>query len=298
MGSNPTSSAVLGTGSRDQTSYIKHMKLKNSIYYIPYQQLIKANISFADFAKKKPYYNEMAFLFEKASSRNLYTEQEAGFIIDIAKKYIKQPKDFLDIPCGVGRHSKILSKNRFNVVGIDFSKQLLSLAKKTDTKTKYIRSDMRDFNARKRFDCIYSIWDAYVYLSRPKDIRKFIAKAYQHSKSKSILILDARNFWQKNPTDRLTQKIFSVGGYNIEMVAKRTTNIKDKVHEAIFMYSLKSKKGGALVVEQELVHIYSISEIKRLLKNKFKVTKLFGDFAQNPYHPDRSSRLIIVAQKI
>ncbi len=55
------------------------MKLKNSIYYIPYQQLIKANISFADFAKRKPYYNEMAFLFEKASSGNLYTRQEANF---------------------------------------------------------------------------------------------------------------------------------------------------------------------------------------------------------------------------
>lgn len=274
------------------------MKLKNSIYYTPYQRLIKANISFADFAKKKPYYNEMAFLFEKASSRNLYTKQEASFIVDIAKKYIKQPKDFLDIPCGVGRHSKILSKNGFKVVGVDFSKQLLSLAKIGDAKTKYVCSDMRDFNLRKQFDCIYSIWDAYVYLSRPQDISKFIDKAYRHSKVGGILILDARNFRQKNPTDRLTQRTFSVGGYNVEMVAKRSTQLKNKVHEALFMYTLNRKGKGALVVEQELVHIYSINELKNYMKNKFKIIKLFGDFAQNPYNPDKSSRLIIVARKV
>ncbi len=274
------------------------MNLKNSIYYIPYKRLIKANISFADFAKKKPYYNEMAFLFEKASSRNLYTAKEAAFIANIAKRYLKHPRDFLDIPCGVGRHSKILSKRGFSVVGVDSSKQLLSLARKGDAKTRYIISDMRNFSLQKKFDCVYSIWDAYVYLSRPQDITEFIDKIYKHSREKSILILDARNFWRKNPKDRLTKKTFTVGDYDIEAVAKRTTNLKDKVHEAIFMYALSGRKKGALVVEQELVRVYPIDELKKYLKNKFKIIKLFGNFTQSSYNPDRSDRLIVVAQKI
>lgn len=274
------------------------MKLKNSIYYTPYRNLIKTNVSFADFAKKKPYYNEMAFLFEKASSRNTYTKQEANFIIDITKKYIEQPKGFLDIPCGVGRHSRILAKNGFNVVGVDFSKQLLSLAEASDSKTTYVRSDMRNFNLKKQFDCIYSIWDAYVYLSRPEDISKFVTNAYRHSKNGGILILDARNFWQKNPNDRLAQKNFSVGKYNINLLAQRPTNIKDKVHEAIFMYLLDDGKRGALVVEQELVRIYSLGELKRLLRGKFKIINLFGNFAKAPYNRAKSDRLIIVARKI
>ena len=50
----------------------------------------------------------------------------------------------LDVPCGQGRHAHLLAEAGFDVDGLDYSKDLLALAKKRGTgKTlRYTRGDM------------------------------------------------------------------------------------------------------------------------------------------------------------
>lgn len=103
---------------------------KNIVYYTPYQLLEASDISFADFAKKKPYYHELAPFFEKLSSRDSHTVKEADFIAKAIRRYSPEAKRILDVACGVGRHDRILSKKGFDVAGIDASRELLRIAKK------------------------------------------------------------------------------------------------------------------------------------------------------------------------
>ncbi|MFY9457738.1 MAG: class I SAM-dependent methyltransferase, partial [Candidatus Spechtbacterales bacterium] len=253
--------------------------VKNIVYFKPYKFLEKAGISFADFARKKPYYNESAFLFEKGSSRSPYTRKEADFVVGLAKKYFKNPKTFLDIPCGVGRHARILSKRGFKVVGVDASDALLRIAKAQDRRTAYKKYDMRKFALGDKFDVVFSLWDAYTYLSRTEDMRAFLRNVRGHLKDGGLLILDSRNFWKKFPKDRLTHKVVYAKPYDVEIIARRNTNLKERVHESFFVYTMinrKNIKDHGVIFDQELVRIYSPASIARLFRKKFKILGLFG----------------------
>jgi len=277
------------------------MELINSIYYKPYKQLEKEGGSFADFAKSKNYYNQLGFLFEEACSRNVHTEKEAQFLIDLTASKGENLK-FLDIACGTGRHARILSSKGYEVTGIDGSKVLISYAKKKDKLTNYLISDMREFDIKDKFDCIYSIWDAYVYLSRTNDMNKFINKCYMHLKNDGLLILDARNFEceKREASDHLEEKNFYSGDYKINLIIQRNTYLEEKVHEGLFIYKIEDTKtkNTALVVDQELVRTYLQEDVINLLKRKFEIDKTYGDFDINtPYNKSSSYRMIITAKK-
>ena len=279
----------------------KKILSKNIVYYTPYQLLDANNVSFADFVKNKPFYHELAVFFEKLSSREAYTEKEADFIAKIIKRYSPRSKYILDVACGTGRHDRILSKKDFLVTGVDASKDLIGIAKKYDRKTKYVLGDMRNFKMQTKFDCALFIWDAYVYLSRQKDMTTFLERIYAHLVKGGILILDAQNFWRRNRPDTLACKNFVKDGWNVSRIAKRTTILKDKVHESIFVIIMVNlqKKLHHIIVEQELVRVWSLKEIRKFFDRKFKIVKLFGNFdVRANYNKIKSPRLIIVAKKI
>ena len=78
----------------------------------------------------------------------------------IAKRYYEKYKDdttdleyidnffkqcrhkILDLGCGMGHYTKYIKSKGFDVCGIDFSNEMLSIAKKSDLNIKYILSDI------------------------------------------------------------------------------------------------------------------------------------------------------------
>ena len=57
--------------------------------------------------------------------------QESRLVKKIIKKYSKNPKNLLDIGCGTGMYSNLLSlKNNINVTGLDKSLYMINEAKK------------------------------------------------------------------------------------------------------------------------------------------------------------------------
>lgn len=223
-------------------------------------------------------------------------------MIKIIKKHRPSARSILDVACGVGRHDRILSKKGFIVTGVDMSKDLIGIAKKHDKKTKYALGDMRYFKLQEKFDCVLSVWDAYVYLSRERDLKSFLERCHEHLNKNGLLILDARNFWQQNPNDRLNYKHFiTKDGWSVARIAKRETILRDRVHESIFTVILVNlhKKKSHIIVEQELNRIWPLDELLKFFKGKFKLVEKFGDFDIGTcYNKFNSPRMILMARKL
>lgn len=93
---------------------------------------------------------------------------------NIAKKYYELYKDdtsdleyfdtflkqsgpsILDLGCGMGHYSSYMYKQGFNVVGIDFSKKMLSIAKKNNPNIEFILDDVTNLKSieNRKFDGI------------------------------------------------------------------------------------------------------------------------------------------------
>jgi SAM-dependent methyltransferase len=84
----------------------------------------------------------------------------------------------LDVPCGQGRHAHLLAEFGYDVDGLDYSKELLDVARKRGTgpNLRYTRGDMRKLPARwaKRFDAVLNLFTSFGFFAHPSDDARVI----------------------------------------------------------------------------------------------------------------------------
>ena len=119
-------------------------------------------------AINKEGYDKIAEEYNK--DRHIFNnEKEFAYLVELLPDKAK----VLDAGCGAGFASKYLAENGFEVVGIDFSKEMLKLARKNVPDVGFIEMDMSKltFN-EKSFDGIVSLY-AIFHISREKHEQLF-----------------------------------------------------------------------------------------------------------------------------
>jgi SAM-dependent methyltransferase len=85
----------------------------------------------------------------------------------------------LDVPCGQGRHAHLLAEAGFDVVGLDYSRDLLAIARARGTgpRLRYHRGDMRRLPARwsGRFDAVVNLFTSFGFFVDPADDARVMA---------------------------------------------------------------------------------------------------------------------------
>ena len=136
-------------------------------------------------------YRDIAEEFSK--SRKAYWAEFQFFL-----SYIPESASLLDAGCGDGRFLKFLkSQKRFvNYTGIDFSPELLAIAKKNFHKENFQEADMSVDILPERFDRI--VCCAAFHHIPGKTLRKKTLHNFSHMlKDEGLLLLSVWNLWQQ-----------------------------------------------------------------------------------------------------
>jgi SAM-dependent methyltransferase len=120
----------------------------------------------------------------------------------------------LDVPCGQGRHAHLLAEAGFDVDGLDYSRDLLKLARKRGTgpTLRYTEGDMRKLPARwsRRFDAVINLFTSFGFFVDPRDDGKVIREMARVLRPGGVLVWHggsrdgvmrrflARDWWQAN----------------------------------------------------------------------------------------------------
>ncbi len=125
-------------------------------------------------------------------NKKLNTIQERNFYV-IDKVKLLKIKSLIDVGCGTGDLSFDASKIVRESVGIDFSKNMISLAKKKFKKKnlKYFNANFFEFNIRQRFDCLSA--NGFIEYLSLKDIEKFIKFSKKIVKKNKYIVFGTRN---------------------------------------------------------------------------------------------------------
>ncbi len=98
----------------------------------------------------------------------------------------------LDCPCGQGRHAHLLAEAGFDVDGLDYSTELLDVAKRRGTgrTLRYTRGDMRKLPARwtGRFDAVANLFTSFGFFVDPADDRRVVAEFARVLKPDGVLV--------------------------------------------------------------------------------------------------------------
>ena len=134
-------------------------------------------------------------------------KKEFNSIKKIIKKYHYKSKTLLDLGCGTGSYSKLMTGLKLNVTGIDASKNMLKIAKLKYKKNKNLvfkESNILKMNLNKKFDVISALFHILSYQTTYKNIDKFFKNSAKHLNTNGILIFD---FWYKDGVYNLQQPL-------------------------------------------------------------------------------------------
>ena len=118
----------------------------------------------------------------------------------------------LDVPCGQGRHARLLAEAGFAVDGLDYSRHLLALAKAAGSRVRYTRGDMRRLPPRwtGRFDAVVNLFTSFGFFLDPSDDAQVVHEFARvlapggvlvwHGASRDGVMAKfiARDWWQSN----------------------------------------------------------------------------------------------------
>jgi ubiquinone/menaquinone biosynthesis C-methylase UbiE len=120
----------------------------------------------------------------------------------------------LDVPCGQGRHAHLLAEAGFDVNGLDYSRALLTIARRRGTARtlRYTQGDMRSMPARwtGRFDAVLNLFTSFGFFLDPRDDLRVIREVARVLKPGGCLVWHggsrdgvmakflARDWWQAN----------------------------------------------------------------------------------------------------
>lgn len=255
--------------------------------------------SFVEHAKNKLLYNGLSKIYHLALNKN--TKDEIKFLSRVFKKYGDNIKKVIDLGCGVGRHSVLLSQLGFSVTGIDISKNMLKIAKertkKINLKIKFINQDIRNLKLEKNtYDCAICMWTTYNYLSTEKDFLGFLMKMHKILRKEGLLILDTKNI---NKLDDIRAYSRTKKDNDKEVFLLIIKKIIKNIQNGHYLYFIKNRNNQKIKFfhDEELAKFYSLNEIKQFSKNKFKVLDIFGNFNMSRFDLNNSERFIVVLKK-
>lgn len=228
--------------------------------------------------------------------RSLLEEDKASGEVDelLSKSPRRTGERLLDVACGFGRHSNILSRKGFRVTGIDTSRDFLEMARETarheKLQTEFIEMDMRKLPFEKEFDMAICLFTSFGYFpdAENEQVLEGISRSLV---SGGIFVLDIVNRdWILSRGGQGT--FLNRQGDDLMITEDSYNPIADRLESRRTVVIGSEKKEMSMTLR-----LYSLKEITlRLEKHSLFVYDVRGDFRGNPYSLT-SPRCILYCRK-
>ena len=202
----------------------------------------------------------------------------------------------MDAPCGQGRHAHLLAEAGFRVDGIDFSRELLTLASKRGTgeSLRYRRADMRKLPASwsGRFDAVVNLYTSFGFFDNPSDDARVIAEFSRVLKPEGIFI------WEGASRDGVMSRFLSSDWWETRdgsMVGQQRSF--DPLSGVLSIESTLRRKTGRTSRRRHRIRLYTATRLAELCAQQgLIVEEGFDGFTERPL-TRRSGEMLLVARK-
>jgi len=202
----------------------------------------------------------------------------------------QQPYSILDLGCGQGRYSHLLQQNGHRVTAVDYSFELLNLAKLNYPSLRLCRGNMLSLPFQPCFDRILSLFTSFGYFLDDADNSNVLREMHHCLKPKGLLYLDFLNAhlvtassWEEKALGSYLQKsrkhlIKTQNVVRKDIELWREDKLVHQYFESVKLYPLKWFELQASHLGFDLQHVY-------------------GDYLGNPFDFKNSPRLILLLMK-
>lgn len=154
-------------------------------------------------------YSKLARIYDTLYSFKNYEAEAKRLREIITEKKTSPGNALLDVACGTGTHLSFLQKY-YAVEGIDFTPEMLEVARARYPQIIFHLGDMRSFDIGRRFDIVTCLFSSIGYMKSPPDLRAAVINMARHLKPGGVLLIEP---W-------LTEETWTPGGIHPLFVDK------------------------------------------------------------------------------
>ncbi|MCQ2460510.1 MAG: class I SAM-dependent methyltransferase [Ruminococcus sp.] len=245
-------------------------------------------------------YSDFAFYYD-GLTKNVDYKKRAAYFDMLIKKYCTSGGSYLvDLACGTGSLSEEFSSMGYDVIGIDYSEEMLSeaLNKKFDSGSdiQYVCQDMTAFELYGNADAIICALDSINHLASADDIRKTIERAYLFLQKGGVFIFDANTAYKHR--EILGDNAFVFENDQVFCAWQNSYSEEDNRVDISLDFFEKNDSGKYDRYSEDFSEIAPETETidKFLINAGFSIEAHFDEDSTDPVH-EKSQRIIYIAKK-
>jgi len=219
----------------------------------------------------------------------------------VSLEYPKKPELVLDLGCGTGRMTVELAKRGYDMTGVDFSVEMLEVARERaegaglSREILWLFQDMSAFELYGTVDLTVSCLDCINHLTRVADVKKCFSLVHNYLSPDGLFIFDVngRGKFERVYADRSYVMDTDVGMCVWQNFYNKKTHLCD------FFITLFSDNGDGTYArydEHDMERMLTLKSIKSYLTEAgFEFVGAYSDYNMTPATDD-DERIYIVAR--
>lgn len=242
-------------------------------------------------------YSDFAGIYEKL--QDIDYEAFADYIEEIFNREGIKPELVLDLACGNGTLTAIMSKRGYDMIGIDMSCEMLNIAREKAMSDNldilFLNQDMTDFELYGTVDAIICTLDGVNYLTEDGKLEKMLKLVKNYLNPGGVMIFDINSEYKLSQI--LGNNTYVSEEKGIFYVWQNEYDEKEKI--CYFRLDIFEKQGNVYkrYTEEQAERAYSIDEITSLAKKTGLIVSGFYDELKFNPPGEETQRCFVVLKK-
>ncbi|MCR5608785.1 MAG: class I SAM-dependent methyltransferase [Lachnospiraceae bacterium] len=229
---------------------------------------------------------------------NIPYEEWCRYIISLLKQYnVKNEGIIAELGCGTGSITRILSKSGYNMIGIDNSEDMLSIARKKSTEDEdilYLLQDMREFELYGTVDAVISICDSMNYITDDEDMVTVLKLVNNYLEKDGIFIFDMNTEYKYRSI--LADNTFAENREECSFIWENCYDEEEMINEYALTLFIKEDEYYKKYEEFHYQRAYTIEKMTELIKESgMELIAVYDAFTMNK--PTKTSERVYFVLK-
>lgn len=244
-------------------------------------------------------YANLAEFYDRLTDNAEY-EKRCDYITDLLSENGVSEGILLDLACGTGTLTQLLSRRGFEVIGVDASPEMLSVATQksyeNDLDILYLCQDMSQLDLYGTINCAVCTLDSFNHVTDPENVKKAIKKVGLFMEKGGVFVFDVNTSYKHR--EILANNTFVYDLDDVYCVWQNTLNESDNsVHIDIDLFSPDENGKYDRLEESFDEVIYERDTLEAWLKKYgFEVVGVYDEFTRAPVS-ETSQRAFYVCKK-
>ncbi|MDY0396741.1 class I SAM-dependent DNA methyltransferase [Virgibacillus halophilus] len=247
-------------------------------------------------------YQELALYYDRFMADAPYDEW-VTFMKEVFSKYQLSGKRVADLGCGTGEIAWRIAAENYQVIAIDNSENMLSIAAQKADKQKvpieFLHQDLRELQGLSELDAAVSFCDVINYIVEPEDLRKVFQATSESLRIGGLFVFDVHSI--SHVEADLIDHTFALEEADCSYIWFCTAGDMpgEMYHDLTFFVREKSSELYRRFEETHHQRTYDVAFYKSLLlESGFAVKSVCGDFGLNNPVSDETERIFFIAEKV